>query len=353
MRKRGVVKLSKIASAKRKQVSEGKKLENVKIAIFDYNKARFEEKTVERIEECFEFKDKQTVTWINIDALHDAEAIKILGKYYDVHPLIVEDILNTDQRPKIDVFDKYILIVLKMLYFDEVQKRIIPEHMSIILGPNYVISFQEKEGDVFDNIRDKIRNNKGRVRVMGADYLAYLLIDAVINNYFSLLEQLGEKIEAIEDALMTNPTQETLKEIYSIKREMLYLRKAVWPLRDVSNQLEKSESNLIKEKTVIYLQDLYDSVIQAIDTIETYRDMIALMLEIYLSSISNKLNEVMKVLTVISTIFIPLTFLVGVYGMNFRYVPEFELRWAYPVLWIIMATIGISMFIYFKRKKWV
>ena len=331
-----------------------KKSEKVKITIIDYNEEILREKEAKTVEECFPFKDEPTVTWINIDGLHQVDIIEKIGKYFDVHPLLLEDILNTEQRPKMEDFDDYIFIVLRMLECKNEKNWILTsEQMSLIIGKNFVISFQESEGDIFDPVRDRIRNGKGKIRKMGPDFLAYSLMDAIVDGYFIILEKLGEKIEDIEDELMTNPTRETLKIIHGLKRDMIYLRKSVWPFREVISNLERGESKLIKETTSIYLKDIYDHTIQVIDTIESFRDMLSGMLDIYLSSISNRMNEIMKVLTIIATIFIPLTFLVGVYGMNFKYMPELELPLAYPALWFFMIIVGISMLVYFKKRKWI
>jgi len=330
-----------------------KKTEKVKITVIDYDEKNFWEKDVKTVEECFPFKDKPTVTWINIDGIHDVEIIEKIGKHFGVHPLLLEDIMNSEQRPKMEDFEEYIFIVLKMLRYDEKQDEIKSEQVSLILGSNFIVSFQEMEGDVFNLVRERIRNEKGRIRKMKADYLAYTLIDAVIDNYFIILEKTGEKIEDMEDELVTNPTPGTLQTIHNLKREMIFLRKSVWPLREVINGMQKAESPLIKESTGIYLRDVYDHTIQVIDTIETFRDMISGMLDIYLSSISNKMNEVMKVLTIIATIFIPLTFVAGLYGMNFKYMPELEWHFGYFAILLLMIIIGISMIFYFRRKKWL
>ena len=326
--------------------------ERVNISIIDYDEKHYQEKETENIEESFPFKDKPTVSWINIEGIHKIEIIEKIGKHFNLHPLLLEDILNTDQRPKIEDFDDYIFVVLKMLYYEEKEKEIISEQVSLIIGSNFVISFQEKEGDVFNPIRDRIRNAKGRIRKMGADYLAYALIDAIVDNYFIILEKIGEKIEGMEDELVANPAPETLQTIHNLKRDTIFLRKSVWPLREGINILERSESPLIQESTGIFLRDVYDHTIQVIDTIETFRDMVSGMLDIYLSSISNRMNEVMKVLTIIATIFIPLTFIAGVYGMNFKYMPELEWRWAYFGVLAIMVVVGILMISYFRRRKW-
>ncbi|MCP8306545.1 MAG: magnesium/cobalt transporter CorA [archaeon] len=330
-----------------------KKIEKARITIIDYDEAQFQEKEAKKVEECFPYKDQPTVTWINVDGIHDVEIIEKIGNHFNLHPLLLEDILNTEQRPKMEDFEDYVFFVLKMLYYDEKENKIKVEQISLVLASNFVISFQESEGDVFNPVRERIRNGKGRIRKMGADYLAYALIDAIVDNYFIILEKLGEKIEDIEDELVTHPTSETLHAIHKLKREMIFLRKSVWPLREVVSKLERGESSLIKETTVIYLRDVYDHTIQVIDTIETFRDMLSGMLDMYLSSISNRMNEVMKVLTVIATIFIPLTLIASIYGMNFAYMPELESPWSYPMVLVGMFITGVLMLIYFKRKKWL
>ncbi|UCF07849.1 MAG: magnesium/cobalt transporter CorA [Thermoplasmata archaeon] len=336
-----------------------KRTEKVKITIMDYDEKQFNEIECKTTEECFSFKDKPTVTWINIDGIHQVEIIDKLGKYFNFHPLLLEDIANTEQRPKAEDFDSYVFIVLKMLYYDEKKGEIIAEQVSIVLGSNYVISFQEREGDVFNSVRDRIRNSKGRIRRKGPDYLAYALLDAIVDSYFVILEKFGEIIESLEEELITEPEPETLQKIYSLKREMIFLRKSIWPLREVVSGIERGGSELIKEDSHIYLRDAYDHTIQVIDTIETYRDMLSGLLDLYMSSISNRMNEVMKVLTIIATIFIPLTFIAGIYGMNFNpdaspfNMPELNWDWGYLVTWTVMILVVIMMVIYFKRKKWL
>ena len=331
-----------------------KKREEPKITILDYDEARVQEREVKSIEECFPFKEKPTVTWINVEGLHQVEVLERLGGCYGLHPLVLEDILNTDQRPKMEDYGEYLYIVLKMLYYDDRNGQIEAEQISLILGQNFVLSFQEgKEGDVFGPLRERLRGGKGRIRKMGTDYLAYSLIDAIVDHYFIILERLGERVEFLEEELVTEPTTKTLKEIHNLKREMIFLRKAVWPLREVISGLERGESSLIQQNTQIYFRDVYDHTIQVIDNIETFRDTVSGMLDIYLSSVSNRLNTVMKVLTIIATIFMPLTFFAGIYGMNFKYMPELEWRWGYPFVWMVMIAIGIVMLIYFRKKKWL
>jgi magnesium transporter len=330
-----------------------KKTDDMKITIMDYDATQFQEKEVKTIDECFPFKEKPTVTWINIDGLHRIDLIEQLGTHFGLHPLVMEDIVNTDQRPKIEDFVTYLFLVLKRLSYSSHDSDVVSEQISLILGPTFLLSFQEAPGDEFDPIRDRIRSSKGRIRQMGVDYLAYTLIDAIIDQYFVLLEQIGDRIEEIEDVLVANPRPETLQTLHTLKREMIVLRKSIWPLREVITRLERWETPLIQQATTIYLRDVYDHTIQVIDAIETYRDMLSGMLDIYLSSVSNRMNEVMKVLTIIATIFIPLTFIVGIYGMNFN-MPELQWPWAYPyVFYVVLLAIILLMITYFRRKKWL
>ncbi len=327
-----------------------KRIEKPSITVIDYDEKNFEEKQVESVEKCFPYKDKSTVSWINIDGIHEIDIVKKIGECFNIHPLVQEDIVNTGQRPKIEDFENYIYIVLKMLH--QPKDEIISEQISIILGKGFVISFQESTGDVFNYVRERLRKGKGRIRKMGSDYLAYTLFDAIVDNYFIILEKLGERIESIETEVVDNPTPETLQTIYNLKRELIYLRKSIWPLREVISGLQRNESKLIAKSTEIYLRDVYDHTIQVIDSVETFRDMTSGILDVYMSSVSNKMNEVMKVLTIFAAIFIPLTFIAGVYGMNFQYMPELAWRWGYFIILIIMLIVGLSLVGYFKRKKW-
>jgi len=330
------------------------RIEKTKISVIDYDETQFTEQEISTVEACFPFKDKPTVTWINIEGIHQTDILEKIGSCYNLHPLVMEDILNTEQRPKIENYQDYLYIVLRMLYYDDAANAVSSEQISLVVGQNYVISFQEGiEGDVFGHLRERLRNEKGRVRRQGADYLVYSLIDAVVDNYFLVLEKLGEKIEVLEEKLVTNPTAETLHQIHYLKREMIYLRKAVWPLREVISGFERVDTTLIMDSTRIYFRDVYDHTIQVIDTVETYRDMISGMLDIYLSSVSNRLNAVMKVLTIIATIFMPLTFIAGVYGMNFKHMPELEWRYGYGMIWGVMILISVVMLFFFKKKKWL
>jgi magnesium transporter len=308
---------------------------------------------VETLEDCLPFKDTPSVTWINIDGIHEVDIIENLGELFGLHHLLQEDILNTYLRPKIEDFDDYTFISLKMLSYNEKRDEILSEQTSIILGKNFVISLQETEGDIFEPIRSRIRTGKGRIRKRGADYLVYSLIDIIVDNYFVILERIGERIEGLDEELVTNPTPETLRVIHNLKGELIFLRKTIWPLREIISTLQRGESDLIEDSTQIYLRDVYEHTIQVVDTIESYRDMVSGMLDIYLSSVSYRLNEVMKVLTIIATIFIPLTFITGLYGMNFKYMPELGWVWGYPTVWAIMILVSLVMVVYFRKKDWL
>jgi magnesium transporter len=330
-----------------------RRAEKTRLTIFDYDESHFREKEVQTVEECFPFKEQPTVTWINVDGIHDVEIVEKIGTHFDIHPLVLEDILHTGQRPKLEDFEKYLFIVIKMLYYDDERDEISAEQVSLLVGENFVISFQERQGDVFEPIRERLRGRKSRVIKQGADYLAYALLDTIVDNYFAILEKVGDRIEYLEEELITDPSPKTLAIIQKMKREMIFLRKSVWPIREVVSSMERDESEIIKESTQIYLRDVYDHTIRVIETVEALRDMIGGMLDIYLSSVSNRMNEVMKVLTIIATIFIPLTFIAGIYGMNFESMPELKVPWAYPVVWGVMGVVGLVMVIYFKRKRWI
>jgi magnesium transporter len=330
-----------------------KKTDKVKITVMDYDESNLDIREIENIEECFPFKETPTVTWINIDGLHQVDIIEQIGNHFELHPLILEDIVNTSHRPKMEDHDRYIFIVLKMLYFNKDQDRIESEQISMIMGSNYVISFQEKEGDVFHTIRERIRSQRGRIRKMGTDYLIYRIMDAIVDSYFIIMEKSGEQLEILEDQLSDNPDADTMKSIHKLKNEMMILRKSVWPVREVLSGIERGEIEFISDKTTNYFRDVYDHTIQVIDTIETFRDMLSGMLDMYLSIVSNKMNEIMKILTIIATIFIPLTFIAGIYGMNFKYMPELEFYYGYFVVWGVMIVVTLIMIVFFKRKKWL
>jgi magnesium transporter len=326
----------------------------VEVTLIDYDEQTFEERTLQSMDECAVYKAKPTATWINVEGVNNPVLIERIGECFGLHRLVTEDLMNVVQRPKVEDYGEYLFVVLKMLTYDEKDGRIVPEQVSLIVGENFLLSFQEGvKGDVFPLIRDRLRAGKGKIRKMGVDYLAYSLLDALVDGYFVILERLGERIDLLEEELITRPARSIMEQLYQLKRELLFMHKAVWPLREVVSALVRRESPLIREATTPYLRDVYDHVVQAIDSVEIYRDMLSTMLDLYLSSVSNRMNEIMKVLTIIATIFMPLTFLAGVYGMNFKHMPELEWKYGYLFAWIIMAGIGIAMGFYFKRKKWM
>lgn len=348
------------------------KVEQIKISILDYDRERLHVHNDASAEACLPYRDASTITWINIDGVHDTQLVERLGQHYGLHPLVIEDILNTRQRLKVDLFDEYLLVVLKMAWFDEASREITIEQVSIVLGRNFVLTFQEEgDGDVFDSIRTRLTEHTGRIRNAGADYLAYALMDAVVDGYFAILDYFGDQIEELDDAITEAPDPKLLPIIHAIKRELIVFRRTVTPLRTMMRDLSASVRSpayagnsgpqnshaipvpLIQESTAIYLRDLYDHVIQVIESTETFRDMMSGIHDVYLSSVSNKMNEIMQFLTIIGTIFIPLTFIAGIYGMNFRVMPELRWRWGYFAVLGLMVGIGIGLLIYFKKKRWL
>ena len=329
-----------------------RRAERTRLRLFDYNEAQLLEKELGSVEEAFPFRDTATVTWINVDGLQDTAITEQLGSHFGLHPLVLEDIVNTEQRPKVEDFETYIYVVLKMLYRDP-KGEIEAEQVSLILGNNFVLSFQEGGGDAFESIRERLRKNKGMLRKLGADYLLYALIDAIVDNYFGVLESFGEVTDDLEENVLTSPTTETLSTIKTLKGELLFLRRSIWPMREVVSALRNSESILIKANTRVYFQDVYDHVIQVMDGVDNSREILSDLLDIYLSSVSNRLNEVIKVLTIIATIFIPLTFIAGVYGMNFDNMPELHWRSGYFIVLGLMATVVAILLSYFRRKRWI
>ncbi|MBI2822826.1 MAG: magnesium/cobalt transporter CorA [Acidobacteria bacterium] len=327
--------------------------ESVRIQIIDYNPSEVREIEAKSPQDCFPLRDQATVTWINVEGLHELEVIEQIGRHLNLHPLTLEDIVNTEQRPKLEEFEDYIFIVLRMFQFEPQSTELKSEQLSLILGRGFVLSFQERPGDIFDPVRQRIRSGKGTIRNMKADYLAYALLDSIVDNYFAVLEGLGERLQDLEDELVSNPTLETLQLIHKMKREVIFLRKSVWPLREVVSSLLRGESNLVEKRILIFLRDVYDHTVQVIETVEVHRDMLTGVLDIYLSGASNRLSEVMKILTIIATIFIPLTFIAGIYGMNFAYMPELQSRWGYPLVWLVMVVVAAAMLVYFRRKKWL
>jgi magnesium transporter len=325
--------------------------QNVKMTLIEFNESEFFEKDFYNFEECTaHFKDTM-IKWINVEGVHNTELIEKLGKMYNIHPLTMEDIVHIDQRPKFEDYDHYLVAILKMIKYDT---EVHGEQLSLVLFKDTVISFQEPEGgDAFDIIRTRLRQAKGRVRKLGADYLFYALMDAVVDWYFNAIEKIGDKVEAIEEEIINHPKPESLIQLYNMKREVIYLRKQVWPLRDMINNLLRSDSEFITANTQLFFRDLQDHSTRIIDTVETYRDLLSGMMDIYLSTNSNKMNEVMKLLTIMSSIFIPVTFIAGVYGMNFNFMPELKSPYGYAGIWLVMLSIMGGLVYYFKKKKWL
>jgi magnesium transporter len=331
-----------------------KRSQTTKVRVLAYSETEVKEGEIDDIEEIQSYREAAETTWVIVEGLGEIGPIRKLGSEFRLDHLVLEDILATDQRPKTETYGDYTYIVLKVVHYDAEAKSIDLEQVSLILGPDYLISILEKKDDVFDPIQAWVRDDKGSIRKMGMNYLAYALIDAVIDHYFAALEQLGEEIERLEEELVSNPTNATLQVIHKLKRTMIRLRKSIWPLREVVSRLERREPlEPSTEANHRYLRDIYDHTIRVMDTVETSRDLLSGMLDMYLSSVSNRMNDIMKILTVISTIFIPLSLLTGLYGMNFAWMPELELPWAYPALLASMLIIGIVMMVYFRKKGWV
>lgn len=323
------------------------------VTTIEYDQTIFEEKTADLFSGDLPPAGNTTVTWIKTVGLQRVENLERLGKCFKIHPLILEDILHTELRPKVEDLDDYLYLQLKTLRYDQATDEVGVEQIGMVLGENYLLSFQEREDALFAPILDRLRSGQGRLRRATADYLAYSLMDTVIDNYFVIVEKIGDRIEILEDELAGAPTLETLHSIHQLRREVIVLRRAIWPLREVIAILQRGESRLVRAVTTIYLRDLYDHTVQLLDTLETLRDMLTGSLDLYLSSISNRLNSVMKVLTVIATIFMPLSFIAGVYGMNFHYMPELEWRWGYPAALLLMLAIALGMLVGFRVKKWL
>jgi magnesium transporter len=330
-----------------------RRVEHVTIDLLHYDADSFNEEHPTTLADCFPIEVSERVTWLNVDGLHDTEQLRRLGELASMHPLVIEDVASTAQRPKVEDYDSQLYIVLRMLRFDDHSGQTEEEQLSLILSRNRLISVQEAPGDVFDSVRERLRSAKGRLRRLGADYLAYSLMDAVVDAYFTVVEKLGDRIDELEEVIIDRPAPHAIAELHRIRSELLVMRRAVWPLRDVFNALIRDDTDLIAAETKVFLRDAYDHTVQVIDTVETLRDVLSGLMDVYLSNVSNRMNEVMKVLTIIATLFIPLTFIVGVYGMNFRFMPELDWPWAYPVLWIIMILIAAFMIYQFRRRGWL
>lgn len=328
----------------------------VRITVIDYGPDHADERAVGSVDECLEYRSSASVTWINVDGVHSAEVIQQFGEHFDLHPLLLEDIMHTNQRPKAELFDDHVYVVLRMLYdpneTDEVLE-VASEQISLVSGPGWVLTFQEEAGDIFDSVRERIRQGKGRIRKLGADYLAYALMDVVVDQYFVVLERFGDYIEDLDAELITSPSESLLHEIRDVKRAMIQVRRVVWPVRDALNVLVRGDSELFTKATLLFMRDVYDHTVQVVDMTETMRDLVSGLMDIYLTTMSNRLNEIMKVLTIMATIFIPLTFIAGIYGMNFENMPELYWEYGYWFALGIMAVVAVGLLFWFKKRRWL
>lgn len=323
------------------------------LILIDYQADHAIRKQVKTPEECRPFLEKESVSWVDVQGLGSEDILQRIGRLFHLHPLVLEDVVNVPQRPKVEEHADQLVIITRMVMLKPNQEGFISEQVSFVLGKYYLLTVQEEpEYDSFDPVRERIRTNKGTIRQAGPDYLAYALLDATIDGFFPVLEDYGERIEALEDEVVDNPTRETLNKIHQVRRELLSLRRSIWPQREALNKLIRDKSTLISPDVQIYLRDCYDHVIQLLDMVETYRELTSSLMDVYLSSVSNRMNEIMKILTVISTIFIPLTFIVGVYGMNFKDMPELSWDWGYPLTWLVMGAIASGLVYFFWRRGW-
>lgn len=324
--------------------------EPIEISVIRYSEDHYDSFVLENAADAHEEKGVDHISWINVDGIHDIDVIKTIGKDFNLHSLLLEDILNIDQRPKIEVYGDNMVIFFKMMYLHDDMLDIEP--ISLVLGPNYLISFQEKKGDIFDNVRSRIQNANGKIRKRGSDYLLFALMDAVVDNYFVVMEDIAEKLELLEDRLFEETDNQLLYELQQYRKQIVSMRRSVYPLREVVNKLNRTEFGVISEDTERFFRDLYDHTIQIIETIETFKETVSSLKDVFMTGVSNRMNEIMKVLTLIATIFIPITFVVGVYGMNFDYMPELHWKYGYAATWGLMLLMGGVMLVYFKKKKW-
>ncbi len=322
------------------------------VDLIEYGPATFNENVKIQPDNCPGEENSDLIRWINVTGIHEIEVIKSIGKKYDLHALVLEDIVHSEQRAKLEDYQEYLYLVVKMIGIDQKSRDVHTEQLSIIIKGNTVLTFIEDEGDLFGNLRERIRKGNQKIRNSGADYLLYSILDTIVDNYFIVLEKIGDKLEGLEIRLLTHARAADVQELHGMKRELIYFRKFIWPMREVVSLLSKTEALQIKGNTAIYLRDVYDHCVQAIDTLETFRDLSSGLMDVYLSTLSNKMNMVMKTLTIIATIFIPLTFIVGVYGMNFDFMPELHSRYGYHATWAVMLIIAGSMLIWFRRKGW-
>lgn len=319
----------------------------------NYDAETLSESAPSTIEETFRFRDTLPTSWINVEGVHDIDIVQKLGSYFSIQPLVLEDIVNTGQRPKIEQYDEHLYVVARMLYFDDDRRELRSEQVSLVVGPTYVLSFLEDPGDVFDAVRNRIRTAQGRIRRSGSDYLMYALLDTIVDHYFVALETMSDIAEKLEDAVMSNPEPETQQQINYLRRELIYMRRVVWPTRELLAHLERDDYALVRPDMKMFFRDTYDHAVQVMDIVESLREMVNGLAELYMSNLSNRMNEIMKFLTVIGTIFLPLTFIVGVYGMNFDFMPELHAHLGYPIVMLFMLATALFMVLYFKHKQWL
>ena len=325
----------------------------VRFSVIDYTDDHLEETTLGDVGEVLPYRDSPTTTWINVSGVHDEDTIRTIGEHFGLHPLIQEDIAHTGQRPKLETYDDHVYVVSKMLYHNGDDQHIRAEQVSFVLGGSYLLSFQEEPGDVFDPVRKRLREGRGRIRARGTDYLTYALLDVIVDHYFVVLEELGGRTEEIEDEVLDDPQPETQERINDLRRDLIFMRRMTWPVRELLSQLERLDSPLWSDETRPFVRDTYDHAVQVLDLVESLRDVVGGLTDLYMTSLSNRMNEIMKVLTIIGTIFIPLTFIAGIYGMNFEYMPELTVWYGYPAAMGVMTVIAVALLLYFRRKGWI
>ncbi len=336
-----------------------RRMDRPRIHVFEYDEGLLVERQLEDMKEvpprCRQHPERNTIVWVNVDGLHEASFIDEIGRHFGLHPLLLEDVMNAAQRPKLEEYEDHLFCILKMLDVEHAQERVLVEQVSMVIGQGFVLTFQERDGDVFEGVRERLRSGKGRIRKLGADYLAYALVDAIVDHYFVAVDTMNQLVEQLEDRLQAESTPVQVSEIYTLKREVLFLRRNIGPAREVLGQLARhdAEDDVVSNAVDVYFRDVHDHVLQVNEALETLREMLVSLLEVYHSQQSTRLNEVMRILTVISTFFMPVTFIAGVYGMNFEHMPELHARWGYAACLALMAVVSFAMFVYMRRKRWL
>ena len=327
---------------------------DTRISVINYSRDKFEKKSISSIDELLPYKnDTDSITWVDVEGLSDITLIEELGRLFNIHLLILEDVLNTHQRPKVEEYDDCIYLVAKAIELGEGEFSVEYQQISILLYDRFIFTFKERQDELFSAIKERLQNGKGAIRQQGPDYLAYVILDSIVDRYFSIQDTIDDVVDALEEELLNDPLRETLMKIQRVKRGLIYIRRVVSPQRDMLGVILHTDTPLIQEKTYVYFRDVYDHVLRVSEAVDSYREIMTGLLDIYISSMSNKMNEIMKVLTVFASIFIPLTFLTGIYGMNFENMPELKTKWGYPLLWGIFITIPLLLLVLFKKKKWL